>query len=189
MFTLTPAKPSDVQELSALVNSSYRGDPSRAGWTTEADYLDGQRTDPDDLLEIISKPKNVILCFRQTPTTSTSESSKSVDQTPIIGCVLLEKFKDQQGTGCYLGMLTVSPKLQSGGIGRNILEKAEDYARNWGATRITLGVIQLRDTLIAWYERRGYARTGTTLPFPYGNLRAGLPRRSDLHFVMFEKKI
>lgn len=74
-------------------------------------------------------------------------------------------------------------------LGRLILEGAEDYARRWGATRMILGVVQLRTELIAWYERRGYVKNGETKPFPYGDERYGLPMRDDLHFVFFEKAL
>jgi hypothetical protein len=50
-------------------------------------------------------------------------------------------------------------------------------------------VIQVRDTLIAWYERRGYSLTGETKPFPYGDDRFGRPLRNDLHFVVLEKTL
>jgi hypothetical protein len=37
--------------------------------------------------------------------------------------------------------------------------------------------------------RRGYARTGELLPFPYGNDRFGLPLRDDLQFEALEKEL
>ena len=48
-------------------------------------------------------------------------------------------------------------------------------------------VVHIRDTLIAWYERRGYALTGETRPFPHGDDRFGKPLRDDLSFVVMEK--
>jgi GNAT superfamily N-acetyltransferase len=177
-FHLSPCSAKDVEELSRLVNSAYRGESSRAGWTTEADFLDGQRTDPDSLLKLLDSPGDrTILCWRKMP------------GGPILGCVLLERFQDKRGVGCYLGMLTVEPTLQAQGIGRRLIKSAEDFARSWGAKRMTLGVIHLRDTLIAWYERQGYTKTGETKPFPYGNEKAGIPRRADLHFMLFEKQL
>ena len=160
------------------MNSAYRGDSSRLGWTTEADFLDGQRTDPETLAaELGDSLGQVILCLRNS---SGSE---------ILGCVFLQRFDDEKGAGCYLGMLTVRPTLQDSGLGKVLLNEAETFARNWGATRMSLGVVHPRDTLMAWYERRGYRRTGETQAFPYGNPKNGIPKRDDLHFIMFEKSL
>jgi GNAT superfamily N-acetyltransferase len=176
-FHLSQARDSDLPELSRLVNSSYRGESSRAGWTTEADYLDGQRTDPESLAQEVAGTDQTMLCLRDQ------------EGGPILACVVLKRIADEQGVACYLGMLTVSPTHQAQGVGRILLMRAEEFARSWGAARITLGVIQLRESLIGWYERRGFRRTGQTKPFPYENPKAGKPRRDDLHFILFEKKI
>ncbi len=174
-YLITPAQASDVQELAALVNSAYRGDSSRAGWTTEADFLDGQRTESKVLLGQIADPmKAVILCLREAP------------GREVLGCVYLENDGEN---GCYLGMLTVKPTLQTQGLGSVLMQSAEDQARRWQAKSLTLGVIQVRGSLIRWYERRGYQRTGETRPFPYGQPSVGLPQREDLHFVMFAKTL
>ena len=172
-FDIAPARASDLEEIVALVNSAYRGDSSRAGWTTEADLLDGQRVDQGMLRDGMSAGQ-VILCLRQGP------------GLPVQACVTLEPVDSD----CwYLGMLTVAPDLQAGGIGRCLLEGAERYARERGARRMRLNVIHSRAELIAWYERRGYRRTGETAPFPYGEPRFGIPRRSDLFFVYLEKAL
>ncbi len=174
--SLSRATESDLDEIAALVNSAYRGEGSRKGWTTEADYMDGQRTSSEDLRRDIDDPANkTILTLK--------ENSK------IIACVFLERFQSAKGVGCYLGMLTVSPYLQAAGLGRTMLQRAEEFARGWGANHIILGVIQLRSELIAWYERRGYSKTGTTKAFPYHDPMFGIPKREDLHFIMFEKSL
>jgi GNAT superfamily N-acetyltransferase len=134
-----------------------------------------QRTDAADITGHIKNPGHKIL------TLSESENG------PILACVLLEFFDRERGKGCYLGMLTVKPNLQSQGIGRFLLEASEEDARRWGAGFVILGVIQVRESLIAWYERRGYKKSGLTKPFPYGNLQFGAPKREDLYFVFFEK--
>lgn len=175
-FEVAPAVEKDLDEISALVNSAYRGDSSRSGWTTEADFLDGQRTDSGTLREHIKKPGKTILCLRN-------------KEKSLLGCVSVERAGSDHGISYYLGMLTISPTLQSQGIGRILLEKSEDYARKQGAKRMTLGVIQLRTELITWYERRGYRKTGETEPFPYEDVRAGIPKRDDLYFIMFEKAL
>jgi ribosomal protein S18 acetylase RimI-like enzyme len=162
----------DAEPLALLVNSAYRGDTSRAGWTTEADLLDGQRTDPQSLRELISDPDSVLLLLE--------------DDGDLIGCVNLRKKP-----GCaYLGMLTIKPTLQAAGIGRELLAIAEDFVSGeWGLPRIEMTVIIQRESLIAWYERRGYHRTGKRERFPYGDARFGLPKRDDLEFEVLEKTL
>ncbi len=174
-YQIQAADEADLDEISLLVNSSFRGESSRVGWTTEADFLEGQRTDAGLLAEAMKDMRRMILCVR------------AQEGGPILGCVALERFSDARGKGCYVGMLTVNPSLQGKGIGKLLMARAEEFARAGGATRVTLGVIQLRETLMAWYERQGYLRTGETKPFPYGDIGAGVPLRQDLHFVLFEK--
>ena len=172
---LFEAKPADLAAVAQLVNSAYRGETSRQGWTTEADYLDGQRTDPETLeRDLDDEPRARLLTLRDE------------EGGPLLGCVWLEPT---DGDAWYLGMLTVRPDIQDRQLGRTMLAAAEDYARGQGAGRIRMTVVQVRDTLIAWYVRRGYAATGQTLPFPYEDQRFGEPRRDDLHFIVMEKPL
>lgn len=174
-YSILPATIHDAEEISKLVNSAYRGDSSRAGWTTEADYLDGQRTNAEIIRSELANPtKKVILCLRE-------EGARE-----ILSCVLVEKIAPEE---CYLGMLTVKPTLQAKGIGRILLEASEDFARQWGAKRMSLTVVHVRDTLMAWYERRGYERTLETRPFPYGDELFGLPKVDGLFFHVFKKDL
>jgi ribosomal protein S18 acetylase RimI-like enzyme len=172
---IAPAIDADLEAIADLVNSAYRGDSSRAGWTTEADYLDGQRTDAAGLrADLSAKPGSVILALRD-------EAAG-----PILGSVWLEA---DNARDWYLGMLTVKPDLQARQLGRTLLAAAEAFAAERGATTIEMTVVSIRDTLIAWYERRGYARTGETRPFPYDDQRFGAPRRPDLAFVVLAKTV
>jgi len=172
------ARDSDCEEIALLVNSAYRGDVSRQGWTTEADFLEGQRTDATQLREEIHTPEHRIYLAREPQTRE------------LLGCVKLEDMTGQDGIPrTYLGMLTVRPDLQDAGLGRKILALAEDSARQAGSQVMEMSVIHIRDTLLAWYERRGYRRNGKTKPFPYGQERFGLPQREDLHFVFLEKDL
>jgi len=165
----------DAEEISRLVNSAYRGDSSRQGWTTEADFLDGQRTDVNSIRAVIGDPKQKLLLLRD---------------PALVGCVTIERMTHDGEPGCYLGMLTIAPDAQDDGHGRFLLTAAENYAReHWQARFVTLSVIQLRESLIAWYERRGYKKNGVTRPFPYGKPEFGMPKRNDLYFVMLEKNI
>ncbi|MEZ0485726.1 GNAT family N-acetyltransferase [Fibrella aquatica] len=167
---ISPATINDIPALNQLVNSAYRGDSSRKGWTTEADLLDGIRTTEESLQEMFDNPHAVILRY--------------VADDSLLGCVYLE----QKGSTLYLGMLTVSPELQAGGIGRQLLEAAEAYARSKQCRVVTMTVIPQRTELIAWYERRGYQRTGNVHPFPDDPDRFGKPKAS-LSFIELEKKI
>ncbi|KQY28858.1 acetyltransferase [Caulobacter sp. Root487D2Y] len=172
-----PAVESEFPALVDLVNSAYRGQSSQAGWTTEADYIDGQRIDLESLeQDLAGSPNAVLLTARDEP------------DGPLLGCVWVEPDADVPGGDTwYLGMLTIRPDLQDRQLGRALLAHAEAHAQGRGAKRIHLGVVQLRDTLIAWYQRRGYALTGETEPFPIAE-RFGKPRR-ELWFVMLEKTL
>jgi GNAT superfamily N-acetyltransferase len=173
-YTVRPATSNDVPALNKLVNSAYRGESSKAGWTTEADMLGGQRIDEERLSELMTDPRQTILCL--------------VDEADVItGAVCLER---NDKTACwYLGMLTIKPTLQAAGLGRKLMQAAEEFAVRFGAKEMTLGVIQVRTELMAWYERRGYIKSGEIIDFPYGDTRFGEPKRDDLHFVMFKKSI
>lgn len=90
----------------------------------------------------------------------------------------------------YFGLFAVSPKLQAGGIGRQVLQQAEEYAKKeWGTKIMTMTVIWTREELIAWYMRRGYTRTGEKSPFPYAELYNGKALRDDLYFDHLEKAL
>ena len=173
---LSRAGQQDLPAIAALVNSAYRGDSSRQGWTTEADLLGGQRTDPETLArDLAATPGACLLALRDDPA------------GPVLGSVWLEPT-EEAGTW-YLGMLTIRPDLQDRGLGRSLLQAAEGAAAELGARRLRMTVISVRAELIAWYERRGYRPTGATQPFPYGDLRFGEPRREDLVFAVLEKAL
>ncbi|MFE0435070.1 GNAT family N-acetyltransferase [Streptomyces nigra] len=166
------ATDADVDSLVALVESAYRGDSSRAGWTTEADILEGQRTDPEGVLQVVKSPDSRLLTVER--------------DGRIVACCQLE----HRGTYAYFGMFTVSPELQGAGLGKVIIAEAERQARaTWGVTEMHMTVISVRNDLIAWYERRGYRRTGRMTPFPYGDERFGIPQRDDLQFELLVKEL
>ncbi|GAP66497.1 acetyltransferase [Mizugakiibacter sediminis] len=156
----------------ALVESAYRGDASRAGWTTEADLLDGQRTSAADLLPLLRPPHSRVLLAER--------------GGELLACAHLER----QGEAAYFGMFSVRPTLQGGGVGKAVLAEAERFARSeWGCREMQMAVIDLRTELLAWYERRGYRRTGIFKPFPYGDARFGIPKRDDLRFELLVKPL
>ncbi|MFF4957088.1 GNAT family N-acetyltransferase [Streptomyces sp. NPDC001222] len=162
----------DVDALVALIESAYRGDASRAGWTTEADILEGQRTDPAGVLQVIESPGSRLLTVER--------------DGVVVACCQLE----HRGEAAYFGMFAVSPTLQGEGLGKTVIAEAERMARaTWGVTEMHMTVISVRDDLIAWYERRGYRRTGRMTPFPYGDERFGIPQRDDLQFELLVKPL
>jgi ribosomal protein S18 acetylase RimI-like enzyme len=165
-----PATLTDASNIVALVHSAYRGETSRTGWTTEADILEGTRTDIQEVNEIINTPDNLIILCEQ--------------QNQILASVHLQK----QGSTAYLGMFAVRPNLQNSGIGKAHLHTAEQIVQQqWQCPRMQMTVITLRHELIAWYIRRGYQPTGLFKPFPYGQSRYGNPKRDDLLLEVLEK--
>ena len=166
------ASGADVPAIVALVESAYRGDASRVGWTTEADMLDGQRVDVAGVGELVARRDSRILL------------GEFNDE--LVACCHVEKH----GETCYFGMFSVKPTAQAGGIGRRMLAEAERRAASeWHCRTMEMTVIAIRDELIAWYERRGYRRTGRFKPFPYGDARFGIPKRDDLRFELLEKAL
>jgi ribosomal protein S18 acetylase RimI-like enzyme len=172
MFT-TKARAEDAEALTDLVNGAYRGDSSRRGWTTEADLLGGQRIDLEGMLALIAAPRQAVLVMRA--------------RSGLFACVNVLEKPDHVA---YLGMLTVRPALQGSGIGRRMLSAAESYARHeWGSRVMEMTVIDLREELLAWYERRGYRPTGEIRPFPYEDERFGLPKTGDLRMAVLARDI
>jgi ribosomal protein S18 acetylase RimI-like enzyme len=168
-----PAETLDTPALVALIESAYRGDDSRQGWTTEADLLAGQRTDPDGVTAVIEGADSVMWVAERAGV--------------LLGCCQLERRADSV---VYFGMFAIRPGRQGGGLGRVLLAEAERVAaESWGGKAMHMTVIRQREELIAWYERRGYLRTGITSPFPYGNTRFGVPLRDDLEFELLTKDI
>ena len=172
-FDFREATLEDVDEVVELVQSAYRGPVSRRGWTTEADLLEGQRIDAEMLTEVLGRPDSQVLVVER--------------DGSLLACCELER--PGGGGAAHLGMFAVDPARQGGGVGRAVLEHAEQVARRWGATAIELSVIDARAELIAWYERNGYRRTGRFEDFPYDDERFGRPLRDDLRFAVLAKAI
>lgn len=169
---LRPAREAEYPAIIALTNRAYREAAGQTGWKVES-LVGGQRVDADLLAADLARPGAMLLIAR------------GADGEPV-GHVRLDAAEDGIW---YLAMLTVSPDRQDAGLGRIILSAAEAYARDHGAHRIRMSVIRQRAELIAWYERRGYALTGETQPFPYGDPRFGIPTRDDLVFEMLERDL
>ena len=171
-LTFRAAGEADIEPVIALVESAYRGDASRVGWTTEADLLDGRRTGRDDIEAILARERSQLLLAEQ--------------DGALIACAHV-MVEDDAG---YFGMFSVDPQRQGGGLGKLVLAEAERIVREaWGCAAMRMTVIDVREELIAFYERRGYHRTGIKKPFPYGDARFGLPKREDLRFEVLEKPL
>jgi ribosomal protein S18 acetylase RimI-like enzyme len=169
-FKIIPANDRDAGELDRLVNSAYRGESSKQGWTTEADLIDGTRTDAKAIASIIQQAGHQIL--------------KYVEDGTILGCVEIRSDHDR----LYLGMLTVSPQLQGKGIGKLLMKAAEEEAKKLNCTSVYMTVITVRSELIDWYKRLGYSDTGERKPFQFNDPRFGQPKK-QLEFAVLEKKI
>ena len=162
----------DVPRIVALVESAYRGDSSRMGWTTEADLLDGRRTDEDDVTAAVTGADNRMIVGEL--------------EGDLVACCQLQ----HRGTHAYFGMFAVRPAAQGSGLGKRVLAEAERVAREeLAAPAIHMTVIRQRADLIAWYTRRGYSRTGQRQPFPYGDERFGKPRTAELEFEVLVKEL
>ena len=168
---LRPANTADVPAVVALMNRAYRS--GRTGWNSEAAYITGDRISADLLrADLVAKPEATLLAWPETD--------------DFKGCVWLEPLG---GGTWYLGSLAVDPDRQKGGLGHRLLTAAEHWIAGRRGRRVRITVVNVRDTLIAWYERRGYRRTGDIAPFPYGDDRFGTPLRDDLAFVVLEKAL
>jgi ribosomal protein S18 acetylase RimI-like enzyme len=177
MHRFRAATDADIPAAHALIESAYRGESAKRGWTHEADLLGGQRTDAEALAAIIADPKQTLILAH--------------DQTgALVGCVLTADKGERGGARiAYLGMLTVNPERQGDGLGRALIEAAETHARSLGAAIMEMTVIKSRRELIDWYLRRGYQDSGREEPFPFDDPRFGLPKTRDLVFVVLMKRL
>ncbi len=172
---LKRAVEADYVAIVDLANLAFRGVGASASWNSEADFIEGQRL-TESLLrdDLAAKPDALLLTYREDP------------KGELLGTVWLEPKQDG---AWYLGLLTVRPELQNRQMGRALLAAAEDFAKQRGALRIRMSVVNVREALIAWYQRRGYRLTNEVQPFPYEDQRFGRPLRNDLHFVLLERDI
>lgn len=165
------ASAGDIGAITSLLNSAYRGETSKAGWTTEAHLIEGEtRSTEEDVQQVMEKPGSVFLKY-------------TGDNNSIIGCVNLQLNGDK----LYLGMFSVSPQLQGGGVGRLLLQAAEEYAHSISCRVIYMSVISLRTELINWYKRHGYTDTGERIPFKEDG-KSG-KHLQPLEFMVMEKTI
>lgn len=172
-LTFRTAGSADVPTVVELVESAYRGERSRRGWTTEADLLGGQRTDAEAVMAIVSDSarQRIVLAERD---------------GDLVASAHLERYPDW----AYFGMFAVRPEEQGRGIGDQLLRQCECWVKEgWGCARMRMTVIGVRHELIGYYRRRGYRCTGERQPFPYEQERFGIPKRDDLYFEILSKEL
>lgn len=166
---------SDISAITILVNSAYRGDSSRQGWTTEADLLEGTRIDDNEVQHLIEQDKSALLVCLQ--------------QNELIACVHLQATPEHRPDSAYFGLFVVKPILQGAGIGKQFMQEAENYVRKqWHCRWLWMTVIRVRAELIAYYERRGFVRTGKLKPFP-AEACNGIAKVEDLQMEILEKEL
>lgn len=171
MHSISKAEIQHAGQIAALVNSAYRGESSKQGWTTEADLLAGLRTNAEEIQRLIATDDSMFLLC-----TAKAE---------LIGSVHLQKQAEQ----VYLGMVAVNPLLQGRGIGKQLLAAAEQAAQeSWTVNKAVMSVIACRNELIAFYQRRGYRRTGVSKEFPV-NPELWTPKVTDLRLEILEKEL
>ena len=168
---ISVAATTDIPALAQLLNSAYRGEESKKGWTTEEHLIAGNtRTNEENLQEIMQQQSSIFLKY-------TNEANE------IIGCVNLQ----QHGNKIYLGMLSVSPQLQGGGVGKYLLKAAEEYAGEKKCSTIYMTVISARTELVSWYQRHGYKDTGERKAFVEDGLTG--KHLQPLEFMKLEKSL
>jgi ribosomal protein S18 acetylase RimI-like enzyme len=168
---LTIAEPADLELVVKLVNDAYRGSSKTPGWTHEVGLLAGQRVGVASLRASIEEGSTILVMRKD---------------DDIVGCVALQAPDSREW---YLSMLAVDPDCQADGLGKAIMAGAERFARERGAQQMRISVIDQRVSLIAWYERIGYVRTGASEPFPYDDPTVGTPLRGDLALVTLIKPL
>lgn len=170
-MSISIANANDILPLVVLMDSAYRGESAKQGWTSESDlFIGNKRTDEETVTRLLNKPGNVFLKYLD-------------EEERMEGCVLLSKKESR----LYLGMFSVSPAAQGKGIGKKLLTAADDHARKQGCTSIFMTVITVRQELIAWYERNGYQKTNKILPFPVDE-KYGIPTQ-PLEMIVLEKHL
>jgi ribosomal protein S18 acetylase RimI-like enzyme len=174
IMIIAPATRADLDNILTLVNAAYRGIGAKAGWTSEDGIVRGTRVDAASVESLLTQEQTVILLMRREPS-----------EQPI-GCIVVRVDDDAT---CELSMFAIHPDVQAAGYGRTLLTAAETYAYRHGARLAELTVVHLRESLIAWYERQGYRRTGATKAFPYQDPSLGQPLRDDLYFVVLSKAL
>ncbi len=161
----------DHPAIVTIVNRAYRGTGDHRGWNSEADLIAGDRVTLAHLRQdLADSPEAMLMVHRGTA-------------GEVLACVRIEPENE---TDWYFGMLAIDPAAQAGGLGKRMLAAIDAHVRERGGRRVRITVINLREALIAWYERRGFVRTGESEPLPEG---IGIPLRDNMNFVVLTKDL
>ncbi|OAA46571.1 Acyl-CoA N-acyltransferase [Beauveria brongniartii RCEF 3172] len=187
-LSLRKVTPETLPAIHALVESSFRGRHAEKGWCSEAEFFTSARITPEDMLAKLNSPGTTLLAGYDS---STGGGGGGGGGALVTCCEIAQKQdSDSDSKTCYFGLFAVDPERQGGGIGSFVLGEAERYARDeLGCTRMEMQVIDRRDTLIAYYVRRGYVQTKETRPFPYELFGEGTVLRDDLRFTVLVKEL
>lgn len=175
------ATPEDVLEIQKLVESAFQASDTRVNWTSHQELNIRFRISVENIMLRIQDPDSAVLMAFL----SESDHEDPKDETFVASIEVVKRSSEL----AHLSMLAVSPDHHRDGIGRKILNYAENYCQQeWGVTKLALNALSDREALIAWYTRRGYQRTGETKPFPVEEF-SDLPLSDNLCFVQFEKNV
>jgi len=167
-FRLGIASQDQAQAIADLVNLTYRGE---TGWTRETHIIQGDRTNRQEVETAMSHPNAYFFIANQLQN--------------LASCIYVAKEKDC----AYIGFFSVHPSLQGQGLGKYVLEQAEAFAlRTLGVYKLVMFVVSQRPELIAFYQRRGYSRTGRIEAYPL-HLGIGVPKVPGLTIEYLEKII
>lgn len=150
---LRAAHDDDADALAMLVQAAYRGE---GGWTTEAHLVAGQRTDAEEVREMLADPSVTLLV-----------AELDGPDGEVVGCCYTRREPtDADGVDrAELGLFAVHPSVQSRGLGARLLEAQAEHQRRAGVEVLMIQVLQSRPELHSWYERHGFVRTGPSVPF------------------------
>jgi ribosomal protein S18 acetylase RimI-like enzyme len=164
------ADASDAAAVGQLIERAYRGPEAAKGWTNEANLLTGPRTADGEIAGLIADGESRFVL---------AEIGGQ-----LRACALVQK----DGEDAYFGMFSVDPAVQGTGLGKQVLAACERAARaEWKSRALGMVVINLREELIAWYERRGYTLTGKREPFPFEHATGAT--RNDFDLVELKKPL
>ena len=144
----------DAEALARLINSAFR---------VEQPFIEGDRINPDGVRAYMEKGKFLL----------------AEDAEGLTGCVYVELHGDRG----YLGLLGVEPQRQGTGLGRKLMDAAENFFRQAGCVAVDLRIVSARAPLPSFYRHLGYLETGTA-PFA-----PDVPAKVPWHYILMSKTI
>jgi len=165
----------DARTIVDLIELAYRGPDTAERWDSEYHLLRGPRTNLREIQGLLSDPESRFVVAEL--------------EGAIAGCALIQQrgstpcYNSNQTPlpAAYFGMFAVNPTMRVHGLGRRLLEECELRCREiWDSPAMVMTVINLRETLIGWYQRRGYRLTGVRVPFPFTDTSGETTRDFDL---------